>query len=188
MNMKNLLTLLLTVSVLVFLSGASATAAAQGKGPGASVSQGHGQGVSHDHDQVKAGSDAKGDHDSHTNWQTKFNERLQNHPALASRIDKLLPAGTSLEMAESGFKSPGQFIAALHVSKNLNIPFDQLKAKVTGVTMQANGQTTTTTPMSLGKAIHALRPNLTEDQANDAAKTAEKQASETEKADPKVSD
>jgi hypothetical protein len=182
--MKNLLTLLLTISVLVFVSGASATADAQGKVPGASV----GQGVSHDRDQVKAGSDAKGDQDSHTNWQTKFNERIQKHLALASRIDKLLPAGTDLKTAESGFKSPGQFIAALHVSRDLNIPFDQLKAKVTGVTMQATGQTTTTTPMSLGKAIHELRPNMTEDQANDAAKRAERQASETEKGDTQVGD
>lgn len=186
--MKNLLTLLLTISVLVFLSAASATAAAQGKGLGASAGQEHGQGFSHDHDQVKTGSGAKADHDFHTNWQTKFNERLQDHPALAAKLDKLLPTGMSPEKAESGFKSPGQFIAALHVSKNLNIPFDELKAKVTGVTMLANGQTTTTTPMSLGKAIRALRPNLTEDQVNDAVKTAEKQASETEKADPKVSD
>ena len=186
--MKNLITLLLTISVLVFLSGTSATAAAQGKGGGASVGQGHGEGVSHDHDQVKTGAAAKGDQDSHTNWQTKFNERLQDHPALASRIAKLLPSGTDLKTEESGFKNPGQFIAALHVSKNLNIPFDQLKAKVTGVTVQANGQTTTSTPMSLGKAIHELRPNMTADQANDAAKSAEQQASETEKADTKVSD
>jgi len=90
--------------------------------------------------------------------------------------------------AESGFKNQGQFIAALHVSKNLNIPFDQLKAKVTGVAVQANGQTTTSTPMSLGKAIRELRPDMTADQANDAAKLAEKQATETEKADTKVSD
>jgi hypothetical protein len=33
-----------------------------------------------------------------------------------------------------------------------------------------------------------LRPDMTADQANDAAKNAEKQASETEKADTKVSD
>ncbi len=186
--MKNLLTLLLTISVLVFLSGASATAAAQGRGPGASVGQGHGEGASHDHDPVKTGSEPKGGHDSHANWETKFNERLQDHPALASRIAKLLPPGTDLNTAESGFKNPGQFIAALHVSKNLNIPFDQLKAKMTGITVQANGQTTTSAPMSLGKAIHDLRPDMTAGQANDAAKIAEKEASDTEKGDTKISD
>jgi hypothetical protein len=183
--MKNLLTLFLTIGVLVFLSGAAVTATAQ-KGLGASAGQGHVEGGSHDH-QGKTGSDVKGDHDSHTNWQAKFNERLQDHPELAARIDKLL-GKTDLMTAEDGFKGPGQFIAAMHVSKNLNIPFELLKAKVTGVTTLANGQTSTTTPMSLGKAIQELRPNMTTDQANDAAKRAEKEASETEKAGPKVSD
>ena len=181
------LSLLLAISALVFL-GAAMTATAQGKGLGASNGQGHGDGVSHDHDQVKTGSDAKGDHDSNTNWQTKFNARLQTRPELASRLAKLLPAGADVNASESGFKNQGQFIASLHVSKNLNIPFDQVKAKVTGVTVQANGKTTTSTPMSLGKAIHELRPDMTADQANDAAKIAEKQASDTEKADTKVSD
>src|SRR5689334_4875968 len=158
--MKNL-SLILTIGVFVVLS-TSGIAAAQGKGGGASNGQGHGEAASHDHDQVKAGSDVKGDHDSHTNWETKFNDRLQNHPELMSRIAKLLPPKTDLMTAESGFKNQGQFIAALHVSKNLNIPFDQLKAKMTGVTVQANGQTTTSTPVSLGKAIQELRPDMTE--------------------------
>jgi len=169
--MKNLITLLLTVSVLVFLSDASASAQGKGLGSGPSVSQGHGQGVGHD--QAKTGSDAKSDHDSHTDWQTKLNERLQENPTLAARMNKLL-MGEDLKTAEIGFKNGGQFIAALHVSKNLDIPFDQLKAKVTGITVLANGQTTNSTPMSLGKAIHELKPTLTQDAANDAAKKAEK--------------
>ena len=40
-------------------------------------------------------------------------------------------------------------MAALHVSHNLNIPFDQLKGKMTGKP-----------PISLGKAIHELDPNV----------------------------
>jgi hypothetical protein len=66
----------------------------------------------------------------------------------------------------------------MHVSKNLGIPFDELKAKMTGVSTNQAGQTVTTAPMSLGKAIQQLKPALTPDQANDAAKTAEKQASD----------
>jgi hypothetical protein len=182
--MKNLLTLLLTVSVLVFLGGSSASAQQKGLGGGPSVDQGHGGG----HDRVKTDSDAKGDHDPHPDWQAKFNERVKDNPTLASRIDKLLPMGMDLKTAESGFKNGGQFIAALHVSKNLNIPFDQLKAKVTGISVQPNGQTTQSTPMSLGKAIHELKPTLTQNQANDQAKKAEKEASETEKNGTKVSD
>jgi len=177
--MKNLLTFVLTVSVLVFLNGASARAQGRGLGAGPSVSQGHGQGVGHD--QVKTGSDPNGNHDSHADWQTKFNERFQNDPAFAMKIKNLLgPATTDAQVqaAMMGFKNLGQFMAAMHVSKNLGIPFDELKAKMTGVSTNQAGQTVTTAPMSLGKAIQQLKPTLTPDQANDAAKTAEKQASD----------
>jgi len=61
------------------------------------------------------------------------------------------------------------------------IPFDQLKAKMTGVSVNAAGQTTNSTPMSLGQAIHALRPDLPANQASAEAKKAEKQATLTEK-------
>jgi hypothetical protein len=64
-----------------------------------------------------------------------------------------------------GFKNQGQFIAALHVSRNLNIPFDQLKARMTG-----------SNPESLGKAIHELRPNLGRQEVRKDEKTAEHQA------------
>ena len=74
------------------------------------------------------------------------------------------------EFAIHRFRNQGEFIAALHVSKNLDIPFDQLKAKVTGEHA-----------MSLGKAIHELRPNLTEKQVKTEEEKAEKQAKETEK-------
>jgi hypothetical protein len=177
--MKNLLTFLLTVSVLVFLSGASASAQGKGLGSGPPVGQGHGQGGGHD--QVKTGSDPKNNHDSHTDWQTKFNERFQNDPAFATKIKNLLGPGTTdaqVQAAMMGFKNRGQFMAAMHVSKNLGIPFDELKAKMTGVSTNQAGQTVTTAPMSLGKAIQQLKPTLTADQANDAAKIGEKQGSE----------
>jgi hypothetical protein len=179
--MKNLLTLVVSVSVVIFMSGASASAQkGPGGGPGPSIGQGHGAG--HDHDQSKTGTAVKGDHDSHVDWQTRFNERMQNDPAFAKKIDSLLPMGMDAKTAEMGFKNRGQFIAALHVSKNLGIPFDQLKAKMTGITVQANGQTTQSTPLSLGKAVQALKPTLTEDQVKDAVKKADKEASEdTEK-------
>jgi hypothetical protein len=171
--MKNLLTLLVSVSLIVFLSCASASA--QGRAPGSGPSVGHGR--DRDHDEPKTRSGIKGDHDSHTDWITKFNARLQKDPALASKIKTLLN-GEDLKTAEMGFKDRGQFLAALNVSKNLNIPFDQLKAKVTGITVLANGQTTNSTPMALGKAIQELKPTLTHDQVNNAVKKAEKQASE----------
>lgn len=70
------------------------------------------------------------------------------NPKLEARLKALLPAGTNMQDAALGFKNWGQFVAAVHVSNNLNIPFSALKAKMTG----AN-------PMSLGQAIQSLRSN-----------------------------
>jgi hypothetical protein len=69
---------------------------------------------------------------------------------LEARLANLLPAGTNMTDAAKGFKNYGQFVAAVHVSNNLNIPFSTLKAKMTG-----------TTPMSLGQAIQATRGTTT---------------------------
>lgn len=90
---------------------------------------------------------------------------LQQHPALAARLTPLLPAGMTAEQAADGFKNWGQFVAALHVSKNLNLPFADLKTWMTG-----------SQPLSLGKAIQALRPSLPEDQVRDSVRTAEREA------------
>jgi outer membrane biosynthesis protein TonB len=68
-------------------------------------------------------------------------------PALIVRLTPLLPPNTSLTAASAGFKNRGQFIAAVNVSHNLGIPFDALKARMTGPN-----------PMSLGQAIQDLRP------------------------------
>ena len=64
----------------------------------------------------------------------------------------------------NGFKNMGEFVAAVHVSNNLNIPFDQVKAKI------VTGHT------SLGEAVHALKPDLSKDAANAEAKKAEDQS------------
>jgi hypothetical protein len=74
-------------------------------------------------------------------------QKIARHPQLASRVRALLPAGLTLNRAAAGFKNQGQFIAALHVSRNLDIPFAQLKREMTGPHQR-----------SLGQAIHALRP------------------------------
>jgi hypothetical protein len=167
--MKNLIVFVCLLSVVVY--GSSGSTYAQAKGAtsqGPSVNASHSQGVVNGHE-------AKVD------WETKFNERMQNDAAFRSKIQSLLPPGTDLKTAESGFKNHGQFIAALHVSKNLNIPFDQLKAKMTGVTTTSTGQNNSSMPMSLGKAIHAVRPDISANQANAEAKRAEKQATVTVK-------
>jgi hypothetical protein len=67
-------------------------------------------------------------------------QKIASHPQLASRLKTLLPAGMTLNQAASGFKNQGQLIAALHVSRNLNIPFRQLKADMTGPDHLSLGQ------------------------------------------------
>ena len=60
----------------------------------------------------------------------------------------------------------------MHVSRNLGIPFDQLKARmVDNPTLQESGDS----PVSLGKAIKELRP---EADATSEVKKAERQAKE----------
>ena len=89
---------------------------------------------------------------------------LSGNMHLSSRLQSLLPPGTDLQKAASGFKNLGQFMAAAHVSHNLGIPFDELKAKMTG----AN-------PVSLGKAIQELKP---ESNAKEETRRANQEAKE----------
>jgi hypothetical protein len=103
----------------------------------------------------------------------KFEDRLDRNPALRAKVQELLPPGTDARTAANGFKNHGQFIAALHVSRNLDIPFNQLKARMTGPNH-----------MSLGQAIHDLRPNIPEKQAHREVERAERQGKETEKGRP----
>jgi len=96
--------------------------------------------------------------------------KIASHPQLAAKLTPLLPKGMTLQTAAAGFKNQGQFIAALHVSKNLNIPFAKLKAEMTGKDHD-----------SLGQAIHELRPDA---DATRAAKHAESEAAEDAKIHP----
>ena len=64
----------------------------------------------------------------------------------------------TLDKASRGFKNQGQFIAALHVSQNLGIPFTELKSHMVTVTPGAHGQPPTATQTgSLGHAIQASK-------------------------------
>ena len=83
----------------------------------------------------------------------------------------MLPSGMTMSQAAAGFKNEGQFIAALHVSQNLGIPFSEMKAKMTG-----------SEHMSLGEAIKSSKPAMTNEEAKDEAKKAERQAKVTSSA------
>jgi hypothetical protein len=99
-------------------------------------------------------------------------DHLEKNTHLATQLKGLFPPETDLQLASSGFKNLGQFVAAAHVSKNLGIPFDQLKARmVDNPTLQEAGDS----PVSLGKAIKELRPDA---DASAEVKKAERQAKE----------
>jgi hypothetical protein len=165
--MKRIITFLFAIGFVLYMGSTSAHA--QGKGPGSnpgpSANHGPDQGRGHDAKDVKETRQEK-----ELSTDKKFQERLANDPEFKARITALLPKGMDLKTAEEGFKNHGQFIAAMHVAKNLNISFTELKAKMTG----AN-------PESLGKAIHDLRPTLSEKDANQEAEKAEKEAKADEK-------
>jgi len=91
-----------------------------------------------------------------------FITRIESNSQLMSRLQPLLPSGMTLSSAAQGFKNEGQFIAALHVSQNLKIPFAQLKAEMVRPDRD-----------SLGQAIHDLQPSAN---AKAAVKTAEQEA------------
>jgi len=183
MSMKKFLSVLFVFMLVSYLS---TVALAQAKGIG--QAQGHAPDVSRDHGQNH---DKNIDHDSNhagtaAQKESKLEARIERNPGLKSKIESLLPPNTDLKTALSGFKNDGQFMAALHVSKNLGIPFDQLKATMLGTNPQLTATTTgstttgsTTTgskPMSLGQAIHTLQPNLSAKDAEKEADKAENQA------------
>jgi hypothetical protein len=97
--------------------------------------------------------------------QPDFVARIQKNATLAARIQPLLPLGTTLPRAAAGFENESRFLSALYVARDLNIPFDELKARLI-----ANDS------LSLGRAIHGLRPRVSESDANIAARAAEAEA------------
>lgn len=151
--------LILTIALSVAFLGIPLYAQ-HGHGGGGAASGGMG----HSMDHSTAASNSKS-HDSDKESgakQSSVSDRLEDNTKLAGKLQGLLPAGTNLQQAAQGYKNLGQFVAAVHVSHNLGIPFDQLKAKMIGPPKE-----------SLGNAIHALKPL-----ANSKAETrkAEKQA------------
>lgn len=91
-------------------------------------------------------------------------QQLAAKPKLSDKLAKLLPPGTDMSKAADGFKNLGQFVAAVHVSKNLGIPFADLKTRM------VDGA-------SLGSAIKTLKPEANSDAE---ARKARKQAQTTQ--------
>lgn len=84
---------------------------------------------------------------------------VKTNPNQEARLLAMLPPGTNLQEASQGFKNRGQFIAAVNASSNHNIPFADLKAKMTGIA--PGGTEPTMAPMSLGQALQTFKIETT---------------------------
>ena len=71
-------------------------------------------------------------------------QKISANKGLSPKMATLLPSNLTLNEASKGFKNQGQFIAALHVSQNLGIPFADLKQAMTGIRPIPTTTTTTT--------------------------------------------
>lgn len=146
-------------------SGAGSAAGGMGMGS----SMGHGSAAGSDMGPGMSARGANGsmgrDNGSMANASGKTaSDILTQNTKLSSNLDKLLPQGMTAQQACSGFKNLGQCVAAIHVSHNLDIPFADLKNKMTG-----SGS------VSLGKAIETLKPGTN---GKAERKKAQKQANE----------
>lgn len=154
--------IILSAAALLAFAAMPVVSSAQRGGHGAGGANGMGNDNSH-------ASDAHGNSsssDSHSGQSSGGNktvaDKLSNNTQLAQKLQGLLPPGTNLQIAAQGFKNLGQFVAAVHVAHNLGIPFDQLKSQMIGPPKE-----------SLGKAIHALKPDAN---SKTESSTAQKQA------------
>ena len=94
---------------------------------------------------------------------------FEKNTYLASVVKPLLPPRTSMTNAAAGFKKERDFIAALHLSKNLVISFYDIKTRVSGHHR-----------MSLNDALRDIRPSITKNMAKAEVNKAELQAKDDE--------
>ena len=154
-----------TVPLFAQRGGGGGHACGMGGADGAGGGMGHGSESGSAGPNMDRSGTARGMNSTNLGSQKNVGELLSRNTKLASHLSSLLPAGTNLQQAAAGFKNLGQFVAAVHVSHNLGISFDDLKAKMTG----SNSE-------SLGKAIHDLKP---EANSKAEAKRAKGQAEDT---------
>jgi len=116
----------------------------------------------------------KGDHPTTTTGRRTVSDQLTRNTNLLSRLQTLFPKDTDLSKEAAGFRNLGQFVAAAHVSHNLDIPWADMKAKMTG-----------DHPESLGKAIGDLKPQAdAKTEADKAQKEADTDIKDSTKTKP----
>jgi hypothetical protein len=75
-------------------------------------------------------------------------QELQRNNVLANTLRVRLPPGTDLTMAAGGFRRLELFVATIHASNNVAVPFAELKRRIVN-----DG-------MTLGQAIQDIRPRV----------------------------
>ena len=155
-----LCTFCLMIAVASFAQGRGQS---QGRGPaGGPPSINSGKSIEH-------ANPNRGSNHSNTTEHSGKNDvatRLTENTKLVSKLQGLFPPDTNLQALATDFRNLGQFVAACHVSKNLEIPFDLLRTEMV------------TNEKSLGEAIHQLKPEFEETTINIEVKKAEAQAKE----------
>jgi hypothetical protein len=127
--------------------GTTAHAAKTSKGSGTSTVKEHGSAAAKKSDRAATTSSSVTTTTDTPATLTPVQQKLQRNTNLADKLRDRLPAGTDLMLAAKDFRNLGQFVAAVNVSNNLEIPFANLKAR-----MVDDG-------LSLGQAIQKERPS-----------------------------
>src|SRR5439155_21057394 len=112
---------------------------------------------------------AKSETTEHKPAEMKIANELDRNPYLSSILKPLLPPRTNIMDAAAGFKNQRQFIAAVHLSRNLFIPFNQIKTRMAGEHH-----------MSLSDSLRDLRPDMTKNLVKAEVSKAEQQAKDDE--------
>lgn len=99
---------------------------------------------------------------------------LKNNPQLGSKLQLLLK-DTTPDDAAKGYKTIGDFVAAVHASHDLDVPFSQFKCAELGGKFCS--PETSAKPTKIEAAILALKPDGGKDGAKQAANNAKHEGS-----------
>ncbi len=175
MNVKRLIAMSTSISVFVFMLVVPVFAQHGGGGghAGGASGMGHGgAGMGHGEAGTTHGKNSMSGPAGMARASGKsMSDLLSKNTKLSGKLESMLGlsgpnALTELQGIAAGFRNLGQFVAAVHVSHNLGIPFDQLRSTM------INGDKQTTT---LGAAIHKLKPDA---EAKNESKKATKEAND----------
>ena len=96
-------------------------------------------------------------------------EKLMTKPNQLAKLKAVIGDTVDINDATAGFKNFGQLNAAVNVSQNLGIEFADLKAAMTGITI--DGEKTNQPTKSLGQAIQQFKPGVDAEAEATAATT-----------------